>query len=345
MACVGYNAASRAHAVRGKHGGAAEAEKEKPDLATIITYLTVVSLVLGIIGFFIKDLPGVIKPDTSSLSEQNVLATMVALQNDKNNAELQLTSIALDAQRSANQQTQQANDALRDSIQATLDSVRADQDAFVATRNAIAASSATANAEDANATATADAINTAAAQAVFDTTATAAFIAQITPTPTPAPTATPLPTPAPSPAPATDFRQLDSAGAVIDQNGRIDLTLRTAQAIPNPPPDGLVYVWSLDTDRDPTTGLPLHDIGVDKRVTIRFENDVWVGTVRSVAADGTLGDPFYFLDIKVAGPNVDIVLSPTDVGVPGSFDWVVRAELGGQTYSFLPADGHYSLVP
>jgi hypothetical protein len=40
-----------------------------------------------------------------------------------------------------------------------------------------------------------------------------------------------------------------------------------------------------------------------------------------------------------------VILSPHHLGLPETFDWVVRAELGGQEYSFLPADGHYSLVP
>jgi hypothetical protein len=64
--------------------------------------------------------------------------------------------------------------------------------------------------------------------------------------------------------------------------------------------------------------------------------------VRSVADDGTLGEPFAFTDITIDGGLVQAVLDPEAVGLPTEFNWVVRAELGGETYSLLPEAGHLS---
>ena len=121
---------------------------------------------------------------------------------------------------------------------------------------------------------------------------------------------------------------------------QIAFTVQTAQPLPDTPPEGLAYVFSLDVDGDPSTGLTVNDIGVDRRVSIRYTDGGWGGVVRSVAADGTLGEPFAFSDISIDGGLVQAVLDPEAVGLPTEFNWVVRAELAGQTYSLLPEAGH-----
>jgi len=294
-----------------------------PSGATILAWLGVIGTLLGIIGFFVSDLPGLFGNNDPGLNEQDIVATLSALQGDKDRAELQLTQIAIANQQSANQATQQALQNQQAAFQATLDSVRAEQEAFVSTQNAIAA-----------VTATFDAANALGTQAALDVTATAAAIAQIPPTNTPAPTITP------TPAPVGDYRALVGATAGNSDNGRLSFTMQTTQAIPDPAPDGLTYVWSLDTDRDATTGLSVQDIGVDMRITVKFDSGSWIGTVRSVAADGTLGDPFLFLDININGASVSATLDGAELGIPGSFNWVARVELGGQAYSFFPESGH-----
>jgi hypothetical protein len=319
---LGYNAAI----LETESGGSFMGTRRRviPSGATILAWLGVIGTLLGIFGFFVSDLPGILgNNQNQGLNEQDIVATLSALQDDKERAELQLTAIAVANQQAANQSTQQAIAQQQAEFQATLDAVRAEQEAFVSTQNAIAA-----------VTATFDAANALGTQAALDVTATAAAIAQIPPTDTPAPTITP------TPAPVGDFRSLVDASARTSDNGRLGFSMQTEQAIPDPAPDGLTYVWSLDTDRDPATGLAVQDIGVDMRITVKYDSDSWIGTVRSVAADGTLGDPFLFLDIRVEGASVSAILDGGDLGIPGSFDWVARVELEGQAYSFFPESGH-----
>ncbi len=320
-------------------------EIKLPGGGTIIAWLGVIGTVLGIVGFFVSDLPGLFGGREHGLSEEQVIATLAALQEGKQAAELQLTQIALDQLSAANQATQQAFARQEAAIQGTLAAVRAEQDAFVATRNAIAALTATRAAQDATATAAAEGIATATAQAAQDATATANWLAQITPTFTPTPTSTPPPTPTPTPEPVSDHRLLAAADVSIGRDGLLAFSVRTAQPIPNTPADGLAYVWSLDTDRSASTGLALQDIGVDVRVAARFENGAWVGTVTAVGPEGAVGDPFLFLDISVSGTNLSATLDPASVGLPTTFDWVARAELGGVAYSFMPSEGHATLTP
>ena len=68
-----------------------------------------------------------------------------------------------------------------------------------------------------------------------------------------------------------------------------------------------------------------------------------VGTVRTVNVDGTYGEPLFFLDVAVQSNQVTATLDPAAMGVPLSFDWVSRAELGEQFYPFYPAEGHLSM--
>jgi hypothetical protein len=247
------------------------------------------------------------------------------LEREKLLAELQLTQIALEDQQAANQSTQAALDQQQGNFQATLDTAAAEQANLVATSNAVAAL-----------TATADAANAQATLAAQDATATANFLAQLTPTNTPVPTATPLP------PPATGHRSLQVADVGIS-DGSLLFALRAAQPIPGEPQAELAYIWALDTDRDPETGLPLEDIGVDKQVAVTFESGAWLGTVAIVQADGTLGETFRFLDIDINGPNLIVSLNPDELGLPLSFDWAARVESAGQVYSPFPESGHLTL--
>jgi hypothetical protein len=84
---------------------------------------------------------------------------------------------------------------------------------------------------------------------------------------------------------------------------------------------------------------------VDARVTARVEDGTWIGTVRTVQADGGLSDPLLFVDITLSGPRLSAVLSPPELGLPESFDWISRAELGEQAYPFFPETGHRTSAP
>ncbi len=306
-----------------------------PSWATILAWLGTIGTLLGIIGFFLIDLPNLLNPQPEGLSEENIVATFTALDDEKDQAQLQLTQIALANQQSANQATQDALNQAQVMLQATVNAVWTEQAAFLATQNAIVAASATADA----ATATADAVGT---QAVLDVTATAAAIAQIPPTETPAPTETLLPTETPAPPLVADYRAINTTEARIVQDGRIEFLVQTAEQIPDT--EGLGYVWLLDTDRNPATGIAVQDVGVDLRVAARYENGAWIGRVRVVQPDGTLGEPLLFADISISGPRVVATLDPAQLGIPLGFDFVVQSELENQSYSLFPAEGHLSLT-
>jgi hypothetical protein len=257
-----------------------------------------------------------------------VAATLIALDRERLQAEFQLTQIALENQQAANQNTQAAIDRQQADFQATLDAAEAEQADLVATSNAIAALTATADAADAQATGVAQ-----------NATATANFLAQLTPTNTPVPTATP------QPAVVTDHRSIEVADVGL-RGGNLLFAMRVGQSIPDEPQEGLAYIWALDTDRDAETGLTVEDIGVDKRVIVTYTEGAWLGTVGIVQPDGTLGETFRFLDIEINGPNLVATLNPDELGLPTSFDWSARVELGEQTFSpFYPEGGHESLVP
>jgi hypothetical protein len=305
-----------------------EIRRRLPNATTILAWLGVIGTILGIIGFFISDLPGLFGNQPEGLSEEQIIATLVALQDDKERAELQLTQIALENLRAANQATQQAINQQQADFQATLDAIQAEQEAVVATGNAVAAM-----------TATADAANAAATQVAQDITATADFLAQITPT------VTPTPTPTPTPEPVVDHRSLVAAAVQPTGEGTLQFAVQAAQPIPEEPQEGLAYVWSLDTDRDPETGLELQDIGVDVRLAVRFKDGAWIGRATVIQPDGTPGETFLFLDVTLDGALLVATLDPVELGLPLSFDWIARAELGGEAYSFWPADGHNTLSP
>jgi hypothetical protein len=304
-----------------------------PSGATVVAWLGTIATLLGIVSFFILDLPNILGGGGGSggnLSQDSIIATMAALQGEKQDAQFQLTQIAVANAQAANLATQQALATRAAEFEAALAAVRATQDAFAATQNAIAASTAAADA----ATATGNAVGT---QAVLDVTATAAFIAQI---PTEAPTNTPLPTDTPVPPPVTDHRTVTVADLRANNDGLLELGLQVAQPIPDPPPGELAYVWLLDTDQDPTTGLSVQDIGAELRIAAQVENGQWVGTVRAILPDGALGDPLYISDISVSGIDVSMLLNPSHFDLPGFFTWVVRAEDNSVGYSLFPEAGH-----
>lgn len=303
-----------------------------PPVGTILAWLGVLGTILGIIGFFIDDLPGVVGGQPEGLTEAEIVGTLSALQDNAQAAEFQLTQIFLQNQQANNQATQNAFAQQQADFQATVDAVRAEQEVVVNTQNAIAAMTAAVEAEQATA-------NAAATQVAEAATATANWLAQITPTPTPLPTTTPIP------APVADYRSLVAASVAPGSEGRLEFTVQTEATIPENPPDGLTYVWSLDTDRNPETGLGVNDIGVDIRVAARYEDETWVGSVRSVQEDGTLNEPSYFLSIEPQGNVLVATLSPQDLLIPPFFNWVARAELGGEAYSFVPEDGHFAFGP
>ncbi len=293
-----------------------------PSLAAILAWLGVIGTILGIVGFFISDLPNLLHPGPQGLREEDIVATLIALQSGKDEAELQLTQIAVANLEAANLSTRQALDQQQADLQSTLGAIQAEREALVATSNAVAAMTATQAALDAVVT-----------QAALDAAATQAALAQMTPT------ATPTPTETPTPVLVVDHRSLISAQVAADPSG-LAFSVQVAQAIPAQPEEGLAYVWSLDTDRNPATGTSLQDIGVDMRVAVQFSAGTWVGTVRSIQADGAAGEPFFFVDVTSGGAALTAVLDPAMLGLPASFDWVARTELGDQAYSFFPQSGH-----
>jgi hypothetical protein len=311
-----------------------------PSWATLVAWLGVIGTILGIVGFFISDLPGFTGTDDPGLSEESIMATFAALQGEKDQAYLQLTQIALANQQAANEATQQALAQQEANFQGTLAAIRAEQDAFLATRNAIAAASATADAANLAATAAADAANATATQDVLNVTATAAFIAQITPTPTETPTLVP------TPEPVNDYRALTGADVRLNNQGMLEFSAQTADVIPNEPPETLSYIWVLDTDQSAATGQEFQGLGIDMQVTVRYENGAWLGTVRRVQSDGTLGDPFlFFPDVNANGPNLTAGVSAAEMGLASLADWIARSELDGEMVSFYPLEGHGTFTP
>jgi hypothetical protein len=299
-----------------------------PSAGQIAAWLGVIATLIGIIAGIISISQAIQPKPSASLSDQSIAATMGALQSAKDHAELQLTAYSLAELQSANQSTANAINAVQAQFQATLSAVNAQQDAFVGTQNAYA-----------GLTATGDTVNAAATQVALNAAMTQAAIAQVSPT------ATPLPTATPTPAPVADYRSL--AGAEIGRSGnkRMVFFVQTTQPIPDQPPAGLEYAWLLDTDTNPSTGLPVQDIGIDERVTARYDNGGWVGTLRSVASDGSEGQVFLFTDIRVTNDGLQAELDPTDFSLPSVFDWVVRAQSDRENYALLPANGHFSLTP
>jgi hypothetical protein len=292
----------------------------------ILGAIFAVITVLGtLIGFYldVNDLVG--GGGSGGLTEEQIVGTISALQGDKDRAELQLTQIALADQAAANSSTQQAISALEGNVQATIAAIQAMQDAAIATRNAESAM-----------TATQDAANAAATQLALDATATAQFLAEITPTPTDTPTITP------TPEPVADYRQIVAA-AVSASGSTLVFSAETAQPVPKEPGNNLAYIWALDTDRDSATGAGLQDIGVDVRVSVRFDGGAWIGRATPLQPDGTAGESYFFTDFKINGRQVEATLNAADLGLPFSFDWVIRAETEGENYSVFPASGHFSL--
>ncbi|MBN1427779.1 MAG: hypothetical protein JXB07_05290 [Anaerolineae bacterium] len=296
-------------------------KKKVPSAGAIIGWLGAVGTVLGIVGFFISDLPDLMG-GSRGLSEDSIVSTLAAMQSDKERAELQLTQIYLADREAANLLTQQALDQQFATSQAILSTAHAAHEEFVATQNVFSGM-----------TATADALNATATQVSLDAAATQAAIAQITPTHTPLPTITP------TPAPVTDYRTLLMADVQPTSDGSVRFSAQALQPIPSPPPDGLAYVWLLDTDRDAQTGQPIQDIGIDARVAARFDNGAWIGTVRLVQPDGEMGGLFYGLEVSVDGPNVSVI-SSSQHALPGSFDWVIRVEVGKQVFGLWPFESH-----
>lgn len=301
---------------------------KSPSIGTVLAWLGVVGTVLGILGFFVSDLPALLGRDAAAGGGEDVSSTLVALQREKLEAEIQLTQFALQEQQAANQSTQEAVAQQQAALQATFGAAETQQANAIATSNAVAAL-----------TSTADAANAQATQVAEDATATANALAQLEPTSTPLPTATP------APEVVADHRSIEVADVVL-RGGDLVFAMRVGQPIPDAPPEGLSYIWAVDTDRDPETGLKVEDIGVDKRVIVAFTDGLPLGLVGIVQEDGTLGETFRFSDIEVNGPNLVATVNSGELALPTTFDWSARVELGDTTYSpFFPATGHQTLQP
>ncbi|MBN1311842.1 MAG: hypothetical protein JXB30_10510 [Anaerolineae bacterium] len=297
-------------------------------MGTIVGWLGVIGTILGIFGFFISDLPGLMG-GSQGLSEENIVATLAAMQSDKERAELQLTQIALADAQAANLLTQQWLGEQQATSQSILSTAQAAKDEFVATQNAISGM-----------TATADALNATATQVALDAAATQAALAQITPTFTPMPTATAVP------VAVTDYRTLFNADIRLVGGDRLKFSAQTLQSVPDNPPDGLAYVWFLDTDQNAETGQTIRDIGADARVAVKFDQDTWTGTARSLQQDGTFGQQFLLSDVSVSGPNVMAEIAQSEFELPAVLDWVIRVEIGEQTFDLWPlGEGHFTLLP
>jgi hypothetical protein len=292
---------------------------KKLDWGKIVAWMGAFLTVVAFVSFFVKDLPSLLGFGPKEMSQAEIVATLGALQSGKADAEFQLTQIAVANQQSANLSTQQALNAAQAGFQATLDAIHAEQDSFIATQNANVAAQSTANAASVFAT-----------QGALDAQATQNALAQIQPTATPAPVA------------VSDYRSLADASVSFQNNGQLDFSVKASQGIPDPAPEGLAYVWLLDTDHSAASGMQIADIGADVRVSVTASGGSWLGTVQTVASNGSLGDSFLFADIKVNGPNLSASLDPAALGIPGNFDWVARTLLGAETYPMLPESGHFS---
>src|SRR5688572_2719243 len=102
-----------------------------PSGATIVAWLGTIATLLGIISFFILDLPNILGGgggDPGGLSQADIISTMSALQEEKQDAQLQLTQIAVANAQAANQATQNALATQAAEFQSTLAIVRATQD-------------------------------------------------------------------------------------------------------------------------------------------------------------------------------------------------------------------------
>jgi hypothetical protein len=247
------------------------------------------------------------------------------LEHEKFEAETQLTRIAVENLQAANQSTQQALDQQQANLQATLDAAEAQQADAIATSNAIAAMTSTADAANAQATQQAEAL-----------TATANFLAQLTPTSTPLPTATPIP------EVVADHRSIQDA-SVTQSGGALVFHMRVGHPIPETPEEGLAYIWALDTDLNPETGISLEDIGVDQWVKVTYTEGQPLGSVVNIGEDGTPGEqPQRFLDIDTSDNNLSVtIVNPGKMGLPTVFYWSARVELGDQTFTpFYPPSSH-----
>lgn len=308
-------------------------QKRRPGLpawATILAWLGIIGTILGVITGIISLIQfgqqAISGPPTSSADQQHVYETLAAVQVANAQLGVQLTQYALAGQQSANDATAKANNALVANVQGTMGALQAQQDALIATANANSALEAASQAAAATAT-----------QTYLDAGATNAALSQI------APTATELPTSTPVPAPVADYRSLTGAAIQLQPDGRISFSVQTAQDIPAAPPTGVAYVWMLDTDHNPTTGLPVQDIGVDMKVTVRFANGAWLGSVRAVLVDGSEGSELVFTDIQTAANGLSATLDPAQFALQASFDWVAQSQSDQETYPLLPATSHFTL--
>jgi hypothetical protein len=288
---------------------------------------TILGVITGVISViqYAQDAFGGGGQDLSA-DQQRIYETLAAVQVANGQLSVQLTQYALAGVQSANEATANAINAQAASVQGTMGALQAKEDSLVATSNAQSAM-----------TAAAEAVNSTATQAYLDAGATNAALSQIAPTPTDLPTATPVP------EVVSDYRSLLDAAAQTSADGRIELSVQTAQNIPEDPPTGLQYVWMLDTDRNPGTGLPVQDIGVDMTMTVRFDNGAWLGTGRALLVDGAEGAPIVFTNITVEGNRLIATIDPTRFGLVGQFDWVARAQSDNEIYPLLPEASHFTI--
>src|SRR5574341_1548687 len=111
-----------------------------PSWGTVLAWLGVLGTITGLIAFiFGGNLPDLLGLTTPGLSQEELLSTMIALQSDRADAELQLTQIAVANLAAANESTAQALDQLLSNSQATLTAVASGADSVLATQNAVAA--------------------------------------------------------------------------------------------------------------------------------------------------------------------------------------------------------------
>lgn len=303
-----------------------------PTWAGVLAFLGIIGTILGVITGVIALVQfgqGILNPAASPADQGHVYETLAALQVASDRQSLQLTQFFLEGQNAANQGTSNAVAAQAANVQGTLSAYQAQQDAVVGTQNAIVGQTATSQAAEQAAAGT-------ATQNYLDTGATNAALSQI------APTNTPQPTPTDTPAPVADYRSLTNASAASQPDGHISLSVQAAQDIPPQAPTGLAYVWMLDTDHNPATGLAVQDIGVDLKITARFDNGAWLGTVSAILVDGSEGPGQVFTDVTVAGNTLTVTIDPSQYNIQPSFDWLSRAQSDQETYPLIPASGHLS---
>src|SRR5574341_846489 len=104
-----------------------------PSWGTVLAWLGVLGTITGLIAFiFGGNLPDLLGLTTPELSQEELLGTLIALQSDRTDAELQLTQIAIANLDVANQSTAQALAQIEANLQATLTAAASDVESVLA---------------------------------------------------------------------------------------------------------------------------------------------------------------------------------------------------------------------